>query len=85
MRREHPELVDHLHEPIHFSRQGGHAPDEAPSYPHPVFDVCDGKLFSKWNRNRVTSAQKIEDVPKLSQRQWAALETFAVSLVASAT
>ncbi len=76
MRAEHPDLLELLHQPIHFSRQGEQAPDEAPSYPHPVFDACCGKLFSKWNRNRVTSAQKIEGVPQLSARQWAALEAF---------
>jgi hypothetical protein len=76
MRREHPDLAERLLEPIHFSRQGEQAPDEAPSYPHPVFDTVDGKLFSKWNRNRVTSAQKIAGVPQLSQKQWQALEAF---------
>ncbi len=76
MRREHPELAELLHEPIHFSRQGEQAPDEAPSYPHPVFDTVDGRLCSKWNRNRVTSAQKIEGVPQLSEKQWQALEFF---------
>lgn len=76
MRREHPDLADYLHQPIHFSRQGEQAPDEAPSYPHPIFDTCDGKLFSKWNRNRVTSAQKIPGVPQLSRQHWAALEAF---------
>lgn len=76
MRVEHPDLLELLHQPIHFSRQGEQAADEAPSYPHPVFDVCGGKLFSKWNRNRVTSAQKIEGMPQLSARQWAALEAF---------
>lgn len=76
MRREHPELANYLHQPIHFSRQGEQAPDEAPSYPHPIFDACGGKLFSKWNRNRVTSAQKIAGVPQLSKKHWAALEAF---------
>ncbi len=76
MRREHPELADYLYQPIHFSRQGEQAPDEALSYPHPIFDECGGKLFSKWNRNRVTSAQKIEGVPQLSKQHWAALEAF---------
>ena len=76
MQREHPDLADLLHEPIHFSRQGEQAPDEAPSYPHPVFDAVDGRLCSKWNRNRVTSAQKIEGVPQLSKKQWNALEAF---------
>lgn len=76
MQREHPDLAELLHEPIHFSRQGEQAPDEAASYPHPVFDAVDGRLFSKWNRNRVTSAQKIEGVPQLSKKQWDALEAF---------
>lgn len=76
MQREHPQLAGLLLEPIHFSRQGEQAPDEAPSYPHPVFDTVDGRLSSKWNRNRVTSAQKIEGVPQLSEKQWQALEAF---------
>lgn len=76
MRQEHPDLADFLHEPIHFSRQGEQAPDEAPSYPHPIFDERDGKLFSKWNRNRVNSAQQLEGVPKLSTKHREALECF---------
>lgn len=76
MWREHPDLAELLHESIHFSRQGEQADDEAPSYPHPIFDSVDGKLFSKWNRNRVTSAQKIGGVPQLSVKHWQALEAF---------
>jgi hypothetical protein len=76
MWREHPGLAPLLQEPIHFSRQGEQAPDEAPSYPHPLFDSVDGRLFSKWNRNRVTSAQKIAGVPQLTAQQWQALEAF---------
>ena len=76
MAKEFPELVRYLREPVHFSRQGEQAPDEAASYPHPIFDEEGGKLFSKWNRNRVTSAQKIPGVPQLSSEHWRALETF---------
>ena len=76
MAEEFPGLVHYLREPVHFSRQGEEAPDEAPSYPHPIFDEEGGKLFSKWNRNRVTSAQKIPGVPQLSAEHWRALETF---------
>jgi hypothetical protein len=76
MKAEHPRLLDYLHRPIHFSRQGEQAPDEAPSYPHPVFDEQDGRLFSKWNVNRVTSAQKLEGVPKISGEHREALERF---------
>jgi hypothetical protein len=76
MKEEHPSLVEWLHEPVHFSRQGEEAPDEAPSYPHPIFDRAGDKLFSKWNRNRVTSAQKLEGVPRLAAEHREALETF---------
>lgn len=76
MQAERPELVEYLHRPIHFSRQGEQAPDEAPSYPHPVFDEEGGKLFSKWNVNRVTSAQKLEGVPKIEGRHREALDEF---------
>jgi alpha-ketoglutarate-dependent taurine dioxygenase len=76
LQAERPELVGYLRRPIHFSRQGEQAPDEPPSYPHPVFDEEGGKLFSKWNVNRVTSAQKLEGVPKIVGRHREALEAF---------
>ncbi len=76
MKAEFPALAEWLRRPVHFSRQGEQAPDEAPSYPHPIFDERDGKLFSKWNWNRVTSAQKLEGVPKVSAQHREALDTF---------
>ena len=66
-------LGEWLRQPVHFSRQGEEAPDEAATYPHPIFDEVDGRLFSKWNRNRVTSAQKIDGVPKIVPEQREAL------------
>lgn len=66
---ERPDLAEALHTPFHFSRQAEQAPNEGPSYPNPVYDVADGLLFSKWNRNRMTSAQKIAGVPPLSAAQ----------------
>ncbi len=76
MAAEHPDLVDYLHQPVHFSRQQEQAADEAPSYPHPIFDESEGKLFSRWNRNRVESAQKLEGVPKITPEHEDALEAF---------
>jgi len=76
MQTEFPKLAGWLMRPVHFSRQGEEAPDEAPSYPHPIFDERDGKLFSKWNWNRVTSAQKLEGVPKISAPHQEALDVF---------
>jgi alpha-ketoglutarate-dependent taurine dioxygenase len=71
---ERPDLADLLHQPHYFSRQQEQAPDEAPFYPNPIYDQHDGLLFSKWNRNRLRSAQAIEGVPALSPRQHEALD-----------
>jgi hypothetical protein len=71
---ERPDLAELLHQPLYFSRQQEQAPDEAPFYPNPVFDERDGLLFSKWNRNRLRSAQAIEGVPALSPAQFDALD-----------
>ena len=76
MKAEDPALVDWLHRPVHFSRQGEQAPDEPPSYPHPIFDEAGGKRFSKWNWNRVNSAQNLEGVPRITPPHREALETF---------
>lgn len=76
MKKEFPALAEWLLRPVHFSRQGEQAPDEAPSYPHPIFDARDGKLFSKWNWNRVTSAQKLESVPRIAPQHQEALDMF---------
>ena len=71
---ERPDLAELLHQPHYFSRQQEQAADEAPFYPNPVYDERDGLLFSKWNRNRLRSAQAIEGVPPLSARQQEALD-----------
>lgn len=74
MARERPDLAALLHEPLYFSRQREQAPHEAPFYPNPVWDAAEGVLCSKWNRNRVTSAQAIEGVPPLTEAQREAMD-----------
>ena len=66
---ERPDLAELAHRDFCFSRQNEQAPDETPFYAQPLFDVADGLVFGKWNRNRVVSAQKIEGVPELSDGQ----------------
>lgn len=66
---EQPDLAETLRETFYFSRQAEQADDEGPFYPNPIFDICEGRLFSKWNRNRLTVAQRIEGVPALTERQ----------------
>ena len=71
---ERPDLAELLHQPFHFSRQAEEAPDEAPYYANPIFDYESGVLCSKWNRNRLRSAQAMEGVPKLTAQQHDALD-----------
>lgn len=77
---DHPKLAEILHQPFHFSRQAEQAPDEGPSYPNPIYDEADGRLFSKWNRNRMTSAQKIAGVPALTAAQHEAVDALDLIL-----
>jgi len=76
MAEEHADMIEWLHRPLHFSRQGEQAPDEGASVQQPVFEEADGKLFSRWNWNRVTSAQKLPGVPQISEPHWEALKRF---------
>ena len=71
---ERPDLAALLHGTFHFSRQAEQAPDEAAFYPHPIFAEHGGRLHSRWNRNRITSAQKLPGVTPLSAAQHAAID-----------
>ena len=72
--RERPDLAELLHQPFYFSRQQEEAPDEAAFYPNPIYDSAEGILCSKWNRNRLRSAQAMEGVPALTVQQAEALD-----------
>lgn len=76
MYRRHPEYVQHLFEPIAFSRQGELAPGEGPYVLQPVFSECNGVWFGRWNWNRVKHAMEIEGAPRLTPRQLEALKLF---------
>tara|TARA_R110002096_G_scaffold351413_1_gene544458 strand:+ start:592 stop:1674 length:1083 start_codon:yes stop_codon:yes gene_type:complete len=66
---ERPDLGEVAHQDFHFSRQQEEAEDEGPFYSQPLFDMADGRVFGKWNGNRVRSAQRLDDVPRLSEKQ----------------
>lgn len=74
MKTERPDLVDVLYGDFYFSRQAEEAPDEPPFYGQPIFEPFDGQLFTKWNRNRVRSAQNLDGVPELSAKQHEAMD-----------
>jgi len=74
MRQERPDLAEALHQDFYFSRQQEQAPDEGPFYANPIYAQQDGLLFSKWNRNRLKSAQALEGVPQLTGVQREAVD-----------
>jgi hypothetical protein len=71
---ERPDLAEIAHGDFYFSRQHEETEDEGPFYGQPLFDFADGRLFGKWNRNRVQSAQRFDAAPRLTEKQ---LETMA--------
>ncbi len=66
---ERPDLAEIAHQNFYFSRQNEETPEETAFYGQPLFDFADGRVFGKWNRNRVQTAQKIAGVPQLSEQQ----------------
>jgi hypothetical protein len=74
MQRERPDLAELMCEDFYFSRQGEEAPDEPPYYGQPIFERFEGGLFTKWNRNRVLSAQKLDGVAQLTPEQHEAMD-----------
>lgn len=73
MARERPDLAARLHDTYCFSRQGEQAADEGPFLTCPVVAVQEGRLFGRWNRNRLKHAQGMPGVPALTPDQAEAL------------
>lgn len=67
--KERPDLAEIACQDFCFSRNQEEAPDEEPFYPQPLYDFREGRLFGKWNRNRVRTAQDLDGVPKLTPAQ----------------
>jgi len=76
VRAERPDYAAALATDYSFSRNGEQSAEEAPWYGVPICTVEDGRVFCKWNRNRINNAQKLEGVPPLSALQREAMEYF---------
>jgi len=68
-----PDLLEVLYEPFCFSRQGEEVAGEAPWYERPVFAERDGHFTSYFTRTFIESAQRIDGVARLTERQQEAL------------
>lgn len=81
LKSERPDLVELLHQPFVYSRQGEQAPEEAPYFAMPIFAAHEGRLACRYVRNHIAGAQAtFADVPRLTAAQVEALDRFDATL-----
>ncbi len=73
---ERPDYARTLTSDYAFSRNGEQAEDQAPWYAVPICTPHDGRVFCRWNRNRIENAQKLPGVAVLTEMQRDAMEYF---------
>lgn len=77
MLERRPDLARELFEPICRSRLGEEAENADVTYDLPVFGVRDGRFTSHFSMTYIEAAQKVSDVPRLTDRQTEALAMLA--------
>jgi hypothetical protein len=76
MVRSRPDLARVLYEPFYVDRRGEQAAGDAPYYITAIFNFHRGRLFNRFNRMYIESAQRFSDVPRLTPEQKEALDLF---------
>jgi hypothetical protein len=71
-----PDLARIFYEPFHVDCRGEERPDEQPYYTVPRFNFHQGRLFVQYSRMYIESAQRFEDVPRLTAAQTEAMNLF---------
>lgn len=69
-----PDLWKVMCEPFCVDRRGEDHPDQKPYYVTPCFNHLDGRLFVRYNRSYIESAQRFPDVPRLTPAQLEAMD-----------
>lgn len=69
-----PDLWQVMHEPFCVDRRGEESPGQKPYYVTPCFVRHDGRLFVRYNRTFIESAQRFPDAPRLTSMQIEALD-----------
>lgn len=72
--RKHPDLWQVMCQPFYVDRRGEESPGQKPYYVTPCFNYLDGRLFVRYNRTFIESAQRFEEVPRLTSDQRRALD-----------
>jgi hypothetical protein len=71
--RLRPDLLDVLYQPFYWSWQGQEVSGDTPFYRQPIFSVHEGKFSCRYVRTHILSAQRFDEVPRLTQPQQDAL------------
>lgn len=69
-----PDLMDVMLAPWYLDRRGETPEGKAPYYTGAFFEQAGGRLFCRYNRAYIESAQRFPDVPRLTPRQVEALD-----------
>lgn len=77
MLRLRPDLLEVMYQPFWWSWQGQEPEGAPPYYPQPVFNEWRGKFSCRYVRTHINSAQRYEQVPRLSEQQLEALDLFS--------
>lgn len=72
--RTRPDLLEVLHQPFYWSWQEQQPPGSGPWYRAPIYAEKDGHFSSFYIRTHIISAQRYEDVPRLTPEQIEAMD-----------
>ena len=74
MLERRPDLLRAMYAPAWIDRRGESPTGKPPSYPAPFFERFGGRMFCRYNRSYVQTAQRFADVPRLSDAQREAMD-----------
>lgn len=79
MARTCPELLEELFKPFYIDRRGELGREDEgsdPYYAMPILSYHNGLITMRYIRGYIMSAQRFADVPRLTEKQIAAMDTF---------
>jgi Taurine catabolism dioxygenase TauD, TfdA family len=74
MVERHPEAAEALYREFCVDRRGEEPPGMPRYYTGPVFNLYKGQLFNRYNRTYIESAQRLPEVPRLTDADRAAFD-----------
>ncbi|MGD9944411.1 MAG: TauD/TfdA family dioxygenase [Burkholderiaceae bacterium] len=74
--RDRPDLLEVCRAPFFFDRRNEQPEGEDPYYPMPLFCDHDGRMFNRYNRTYIESAQRFAELPRLTETQREALDVI---------